>query len=94
MTIELTDWAADILQRAQEAATRFNPHARIRLERSDSAVRAVLTDAPGDGDQQVAVGAMTLYVEPGLEGLVDCQEPHDQLVLRPHGSEPNLRGQH
>jgi hypothetical protein len=34
---------------------------------------------------------MTLYVERGLAGLVDVEEPHDRLVLRPAGSAPNAR---
>ena len=94
MTIEITEWAADILERAQEAATRFNPDARIRLEHTASGVQAVLTDEPRADDRPVAVGGMTLLVEADLQGLVDCQEPHDQLVLRPTGSTPNPRGQH
>lgn len=94
MTIELTDWASDILNRAQVAAARFNPDARIRLTRTATGVEAVLTDAPGDGDQTVSVGDMTLYVEQGLEGLVDCEEPHDRLVLRPLGSTPNVHEPH
>ena len=32
-----------------------------------------------------------LFVEDGIEGLVDVVEPHDQLVLRPIGSAPNPR---
>jgi len=92
--IELTDWAKDILNRSQEVARRFNPDARIRLARVGGAVQALLTDAPGPEDQTFEVGAMTLYVERGLEGLVDVEEPHDRLVLRPSGSPPNSRGQH
>jgi hypothetical protein len=58
------------------------------------AVQALLTDGPGSEDQTIEVGTMTLYVERGLEGLVDVEEPHDRLVLRPSGSTPNPRGQH
>ena len=92
--IELTDWARDILNRSQAAARRFNPDARIRLARVGGAVQALLTDGPGSEDQTIEVGTMTLYVERGLEGLVDVEEPHDRLVLRPSGSTPNPRGQH
>ena len=42
-------------------------------------------------DRAVELEAMTLYVEEGLEGLVDIEEPHDRLVLRPAGSTPNSR---
>jgi hypothetical protein len=92
--IELTDWARDILNRSEAAARRFNPDARIRLARVGGAVQATLTDAPAPEDQALEVGSMTLYVELGLEGLVDVEEPHDRLVLRPSGSTPNPRGQH
>jgi hypothetical protein len=92
--IEFTDWARDILNRSQEAARRFNPRARVRLARTPSGVQAMLTEEPAVGDEPVQVGEMTLYVERGLEGLVDVVEPHDRLVLRPHGSAPNIRGEH
>jgi len=90
--IEVTEWARDILTRAQEAARRFDPEARIRLARIDGGVQAVLTDSAQPGDREVEVGDMTLFVEDGLDGLVDVEEPHDRLVLRPAGSAPNVRG--
>ena len=92
--IEITEWATDILTRAQEAARRFNPGARIRLARVDGGVQAVLAERPEPGDREVEVGDMVLLVEDGLEGLVDVEEPHDRLVLRPAGSTPNVRGAH
>jgi hypothetical protein len=92
--IEFTDWATDILTRSQHAAGRFNPDARIRLARIGGSVQAVLTDDPDPTDREVRVGSMTLYVEAGLEGLVDVEEPHDRLVLRPSGSTPNVREEH
>lgn len=92
--ISFTDWAMDILTRSQEAATRFNPEARIRLMRTPSGVQAMLADRAEPGDEPVRIGGMTLYVEPGLEGLLDVEEPHDRLVLRPVGSTPNLREGH
>ena len=94
MMIEFTEWATEILQRAQEAAVRFNPDAKIRLCATRAGVEAVLTDEPAADDQVMAVGEMTLYVEAGLAGLVDCREPHDELVLRPAGSPPNPKGVH
>jgi hypothetical protein len=92
--IQVTDWAREILGKSQQAAARFNPDARIRLIRGPGGVQAVLTDAPDESDQTVQVGEMTLYVEAGLEGLVDIEEPHDRLVLKPAGSKPNARGDH
>lgn len=87
--IEVTDWARDILTRAQEAARRFNPQARIRLARTDGGVQAVLAARPEPGDREVEVGDMKLLVEEGLDGLVDVEEPHDRLVLRPAGPPPS-----
>lgn len=92
--IEVTEWARDILTRAQAAARRFDPGARIRLARVDGGVQAVLADAPRPGDREIEVGDMTLLVEESLEGLLDVEEPHDRLVLRPTGSTPNPRGEH
>ena len=92
--VEFTEWARDILERSQAAARRFDPGARIRLARTTTGVEAVLTDGPAESDREVEVGDMTLYVEDGLEGLVDVEEPHDRLVLRPRGSTPNPRGDH
>jgi len=92
--IEFTEWAKDILGRSQAAARRFNPDARIRLARVSGAVQALLTDAPLADDQEAQAGEVTVYVERGLDGLVDVEEPHDRLVLRPAGSRPNDRGSH
>ena len=90
--IEFTDWAREILNKSQAAASRFNPNVKIRLARVGGAVQAVLAEGPEPGDQPAQVDGMTLYVEGGLEGLVDVEEPHDRLVLKPLGSPPNERG--
>jgi hypothetical protein len=90
--IEFTDWAKEILNKSQAAASRFNPNVKIRLARVGGAVQAVLAEAPEPGDQSAQVEGTTLYVEDGLEGLVDVEEPHDRLVLKPLGSPPNARG--
>lgn len=92
--IEVSEWARDILNRSQAAARRFNPDARIRLVRAPGGVEARLTDETAPDDQAIDAGGMTLFVEAGLEGLVDVEEPHDRLVLRPLGSTPNVRPEH
>jgi hypothetical protein len=92
--IEVTDWAREILGKSQVAAARFNPQAKIRLAKVPGGVQALLTDAPMPTDQVVEVGDMTLYVEAGLDGLVDIEEPHDRVVLKPAGSKHNARDQH
>jgi hypothetical protein len=92
--VEFTDWARDILNRSQQAAVRFTPDAKIRLARTATGVEALLTDQPDPTDRPVDVDEVTVYVEDGLEGLVDVEEPHDRLVLKPPGSSPNVRGEH
>jgi hypothetical protein len=93
--IEFTEWAVDILERADSAARRFNPDARVRVRRDGAGVVFELTDEPSDGDQVVPAGGFTLLVEAGIEGIVDVVEPHDRLVLRPAGStERSVRGDH
>jgi hypothetical protein len=92
--IEVTDWAREILTRSSQAARRFNPAAKVRLARVSGSVQAVLTDAPSPEDQTVDLDGVTVYVEAGLEGLIDIEEPHDRLILKPAGSTPNVRGEH
>lgn len=94
MTLEFTDWAVEIIGKADVAARRLNPDARVRLARAGAGVQAQLTDGPEDGDAEVLVGAARILVEDGLEGLVDIEEPHDRIVLRPAGSAPNVREPH
>lgn len=92
--LELTDWAKDILRRSDTAARRFNPDARVRLARVAGVVQATLTDAPAADDQELPLDDVTIYAEAGLSGLVDIEEPHDRVVLKPAGSRWNDRSQH
>jgi len=92
--VEFTDWAKEILQRADSGARRLNPDARVRLVRSGTAMEAVLSDAPAPDDAVVAIGDATIFVEQGIDGLVDIEEPHDRIVLRPAGSRPNTKEDH
>jgi hypothetical protein len=82
-----TDWAVEILSRADAAARRFNPDARVRLIREASgSVRFELADEAAPGDETIEHPAgFTLLAESGLEGTVDVVEPHDRLILRPPG---------
>ena len=89
--IEVTEWARDILGRSQEAVKRFTPDAVIRLVRTAGGVEARLADGPEPGDEKVEAGIATVFAEAGLEGLLDIEEPHDRVVLRPPGSSPNDR---
>ena len=92
--IEVTEWARDILGKSQEAVKRFTPDAVIRLVRTAAGVEARLADGPEATDQKVDAGDATVFAEAGLEGVIDIEEPHDRIVLKPLGSPHNDRGQH
>jgi hypothetical protein len=84
--LAFTDWAIEILSRADEAARRFNPDVRVRIVREGDGVRFELTDEPEATDRIVDHhSGFTLLVPEGIEGTVDVVEPHDQLILRPPG---------
>lgn len=92
--IEVTEWARDILGRSQEAVKRFTPDAVIRLVRTPGGVEARLADGPEPTDEKVDAGEARVFAEAGLEGVVDIEEPHDRVVLKPPGSAANDRGDH
>jgi len=84
--IAFTDWAVDILARADAAARRLNPEARLRLRADGAEVVFELTDEPAAGDRTIEhTSGFTLFVAEGLEGTVDVVEPHDRLILRAPG---------
>ena len=95
--LAFTDWAIEILSRADAAARRFNPDVRVRIIREPSGgIRFELTDEadPTDHVLEHPSGFM-LLVQDGLEGTVDVVEPHDQLILRsPGDSERSARTAH
>lgn len=76
----------DLLAKADGAARRLNPDARIRVVPGRDGVRFALSDGPEDGDVVVERGGVTFFVDATLDGIVDVEEPHDRLVLRPSGS--------
>jgi hypothetical protein len=95
--LAFTDWAIEILSRADAAARRFNPDVRVRIIREGGgSVRFELTDEADPADQIVEhPSGFTLLVQEGLEGTVDVVEPHDQLILRsPGDSERSVRTAH
>jgi hypothetical protein len=94
--LAFTDWAIEILSKADAAARRFNPHVRVRVVRADGGeVRFELTDEPAPTDQVVEhPSGFTLYAQQGLDGTVDVVEPHDRLILRPPGDDERSVRQH
>ena len=81
--LDFTDWAIEILSRADAAARRFNPDARVRIVGDGGDVRFELTDEPAPDDVVIEhPSGFTILAAAGLEGVVDVVEPHDRLILR------------
>lgn len=77
-----------MIARADAAARRFNPDARVRIRRGHGGIGTELADAPSDGDLTMEHPAgFTVFVEGGMSGIVDVEDPHDRLVLRGTGTD-------
>lgn len=81
--IDVSERAAALLAKADAAARRINPDARIRVVPAEDGVRFVLVDGPEDGDVGIERDGVTFFADPTLAGTVDVEEPHDRLILRP-----------
>jgi hypothetical protein len=77
--VELTSRAQDALLASQTAARRFDPEVHIRLMAEGATVRAVLASRPEPGDAVLEVGALTVFVAPGVTGTLDAGE-HNELT--------------
>jgi hypothetical protein len=91
MSVQVTSWAADVIRRSVEAAHRFNPDAHLRLFTTAGVLHQALCDGPDDGDQEVPVHDLVIFVAADVSGMVDVELPHDRLTLRPPGSIPHER---
>ena len=78
--LRFTDRARDALEASYAAAVRWNPDVRLRLERAGTELRPQLAEAPEPGDEEIDVGSVTVFVEPGVEGVVDAGE-HNVLTI-------------
>lgn len=87
--LEITEWASDLLARSRDAARRFQPGVVIRVVPRAGGIEAKLAEAPEHDDEPSPIEGV--YLAPGLDGMIDAQEPHSELVLRPAGSTPNER---
>ena len=83
--LEITDDAAAVLERAYDAAGRFNPGVKIRVYRTGDQVQFGFAERPSDGDDVVPVGDMLIFVEEGITGTLEAEQPHDRLVVRESG---------
>lgn len=81
--MEISETASAVLERAYDAAARFNPDAKIRVYRRNNEIQTGFADAPQDGDVVVEHEGMILYVAADVgEGLLDTTLQHDHLVMR------------
>jgi hypothetical protein len=82
--MEISEAATEVLARAYEAASRFNPDARVRIFRRKGQIETGFTDVPLEGDVTVEHEGLVLYVADDVgEGVLDTTLQHDHLVLRP-----------
>lgn len=80
--LEITEAATQVLHRAQDAAARLNPNARMRIYQRDDEIEIALADEAGDNDETIEHDGLTLFVAPGIEGILDVSEEHDHLIVR------------
>jgi Fe-S cluster assembly iron-binding protein IscA len=82
MALEITEAATYVLERAYEAASRFNPDAKVRLYRLGDTVETTFADAPEENDEVVEHEGLTIFVEKGITGTLDVSVEHEKLLVR------------
>lgn len=83
--LTISEEAAEVLARAYDAASRFDPDTRVRIYRNRGGIETGFADAPQAGDAVVEHEGMTLFVEEGISGVLDVSAEHDRLVVREGG---------
>jgi hypothetical protein len=81
--LQISEQATDVLERAHEAASRFDPDARVRIYRRGDVIETGFAHEPFPGDQVVEHAGLTLFVEEGIAGVLDTSAEHDHLLVRP-----------
>lgn len=79
--LNITEAAADVLHRAVEAASRFDPLARVRIHRGPQGIQTAFAHEPDENDAIVEHEGLVLFVEKGLEGTLSTGA-HDTLILQ------------
>jgi len=80
--LTISEEAVAVLERAYDAAARFNPGVKIRVYRTGDQVQVGFAERPEEGDEVVPVGDMLVFVEGGIAGTLEAQQPHGRLVVR------------
>jgi len=78
--LHITEEAADVLHRAAQAASRFDPDARIRIHRGPHGIQTTFAHEPDDNDAVVEHEGLTLFIQEDIEGTLSTGA-HDSLVL-------------
>jgi Fe-S cluster assembly iron-binding protein IscA len=80
--LEISEAAIEVLERAYNAAARFNPAARVRIYDEGGTVQTGFADTPEAGDCVVEHEGLTIFVGAGIEGTLDVTGQHDHLIVR------------
>ena len=80
--LRINDEAAAVLERAYDAAVRFNPAIKVRVSRVSNRIEVGFADHPSPGDEVVVVGDIIVFVESGITGVLEALQPHDRLAVR------------
>lgn len=84
--LKITRSAAEVLERAYDAAAGFDPQAKVRIFRRKGEVQTGFADRPEPGDEIIEHEGMTLYVASDVgEGTLDTSTEHDRLLVREGG---------
>ena len=80
--LEITEGASEVIERAYAAASRFNPDARVRVYATGGRIETGFADAPEKGDTVIEHEGLELFVQAGIEGVLDVSAEHDHLIVR------------
>lgn len=80
--LQITESAATVLERAHDAAVRFNPAVKVRVHRLGDRIDVGFADHPEPGDDVVTVGDIIVFVQSGITGILEAVQPHDHLAVR------------
>ena len=78
--LTFTERATEALSMFHAAAARWNPEVQIRLVPEGTELKPLLAEAPEAGDVPQEVGTVTVFVPPGLDGVVDAGD-HNVLTV-------------
>lgn len=71
-----------MIERAYQAAFRFDPEASIRVFSRNGAIETGFVHEGEPDDEKIEVEGIAIFVAKGLEGTLDVTAQHDHLILR------------